>query len=124
VSDVAQILMLEEQRRSAMLAGDAQALRGLLAPDLRYVHSTGVSESRDSLLAKLASGQATYQELAFDGLAVTCTPDVGIVAGEMRAHVRRDGALRNIATCYLAVWLRREGAWQLSAFQGTSLPAR
>ncbi|RZL95836.1 MAG: nuclear transport factor 2 family protein [Variovorax sp.] len=124
MSDVAQIRMLEEQRRSAMLAGDEQALLGLLAPDLRYVHSTGVSESRGSLLAKLISGQVTYQQLAFDQLTVTCTQNAGVVSGEMRAQVRRDGELRDVAACYLAVWLRREGAWQLAAFQGTSLPTR
>ena len=116
--------MLEEQRRRAMLAGEEQALLELLAPDLRYVHSTGVAHSRDSLIAKLVSGQLAYQHLSFDRLAVTRIQDGGVVSGEMRAQVRRGGELRDIATCYLAVWLRREGAWQLAAFQGTTLPTR
>jgi hypothetical protein len=124
VGDVAQILMLEEQRRRAMLAGEEQALLGLLAPDLRYVHSTGVADSRDSLIAKLVSRQVAYQQLSFDQLAVTLIQNCGVVSGEMRAQVRRGGELRDIATCSLAVWLRREGAWQLAAYQGTTLPAR
>lgn len=115
--------MLEEQRRRAMLAGEEQALLALLAPDLRYVHSTGVAESRDSLIAKLISGQIAYQHLCFDKLTVNPVQDGGVVSGEMRTQVRRAGELRDIATCYLALWLRREGVWQLAAFQGTPLPA-
>jgi len=124
MGDTTDLLALEEQRRSAMLALDAQALGALLAPDLRYVHSTGGVESKDSLLAKLAEGHITYRSLAFEHLAVTRTTDAAIVSGEMRAQVQLGEALRDIATCYLAVWLRRGGAWQLAAFQGTSLPAR
>lgn len=123
MDEVEQILLLEEQRRRAMLSGEEQALLALLAPDLRYIHSTGVAESRDSLIAKLISGQVAYQHLCFDRLAVSHIQDCGVVSGEMRAQMRRAGELRDIATCYLAVWLRREGVWQLAAFQGTTLLA-
>lgn len=123
MGDADEILALEERRRAAMLAGDAQALGELLAPELRYVHSTGGVETRDSLLAQLAAGRIVYRGLAFEALAVTRTADAAIVSGEMRARVQRGDVLRDIATCYLAVWLRREGAWQLAACQGTTLPA-
>ena len=124
VSEAADILALEAQRRAAMLAADAAALGALLAPDLRYVHSTGGVDTRETLLAKLAGGQVAYRQLAFEGLAVTRTAEAAIVSGEMRAQVQRgDGELRDIASRYLAVWLRRQGAWQLAAFQGTAVPA-
>lgn len=93
-----------------------------LAPDLRYVHSTVGVETRESLIAKLAEGQIAYRHLAFGQLAGTLTSDAAIVPGEMRAQVQRGEALRDIATCYLAVWVRRGDAWQLAAFQGTTLP--
>ena len=119
------ILALEAQRRAAMLGGDVQALRQLLAPELAYVHSTGVSDTRDSLLAKLDARQIAYAQLHFERLVVTVSEaaDAALVTGEMRAQVRRDGESRGIAARYLAVWLKREGAWQLSAFQGTTSPA-
>ena len=118
--DAAEILALEERRRCAMLAADGKALGALLAPDLRYVHSTGGAETRDSLLSKLAQRQIAYRQLVFEDLAVTRIPDAAIVAGEMRAQVQQGEVLREIATCYLAVWLQRGGAWQLAAFQGTA----
>jgi ketosteroid isomerase-like protein len=118
----AAVLALEERRRAAMLAGDIAALQALLAPDLRYTHSTGICDGRDSLLAKLAGGQIAYRQLAFTPLAVQCKADAGIVGGEMHAEVLRDGQPRSIAARYLAVWLQRMGTWQLAAFQGTALP--
>ncbi|KQP49225.1 nuclear transport factor 2 family protein [Pseudorhodoferax sp. Leaf274] len=120
----APLLALEERRRAALLAGDTGALQALLAPDLRYTHSTGAIDGRDSLLAKLAGGQIVYRQLAFTQLAVQCMADAGTVAGEMHAEVLRDGVARSIAARYLAVWLRRAGAWQLAAFQGTPLASR
>ncbi|MGC3984132.1 MAG: nuclear transport factor 2 family protein [Pseudorhodoferax sp.] len=124
-ADTAAVLALEERRRTAMLAGDLGALQALLAPDLRYTHSTGASDTRESLLAKLAGGQIAYRQLAFTPLAVQCTADAGIVAGEMHAEVLlRDGPPRSIAASYLAVWLRRAQGWQLAAFQGTALAPR
>ena len=120
----AEILALEERRCCAMLAADCVALGALLAPDLRYVHSTGGIETRESLLAKLAAGQTVYRQLAFENLATILTKDCAIVSGEMRAQVQRGEELRAIASCYLAVWVWREAAWQLAAFQGTTLPVR
>lgn len=39
-----------------MIAGDAEALRRALAEDLEYVHSTGVVEGREELIASITSG--------------------------------------------------------------------
>jgi len=113
---------LEARRRDAMLAGDVQALGALLAPDLRYVHSTGTVDARDSLLHKLATGAIAYRQLELAPLAVTCCGHAAIVAGEMRAQVLRGGELRQVASNYLAVWRRQGTGWQLAACQGTALP--
>lgn len=117
------LLALEARRRDAMRAGDTQALGALLAPALRYVHSTGVVDTRDSLLGKLARGEIAYERLDLASQLLAQTPDTAVVTGEMRAEVLRGGQRREIATRYLAVWLRECGDWQLVACQGTALPA-
>jgi len=114
---------LETRRRDAMLAGDVHALGELLAPELRYVHSTGTVDSRDSLLHKLAAGVIAYRELELVPLTVTPCGDALMVAGEMRAQVLRGGELRQVCSSYLAVWRRQDRRWQLAACQGTALPA-
>lgn len=117
------VLALEARRRDAMRDGNATALATLLAPALRYVHSTGVVDTRDSLLGKLARGEIAYARLGLAPHLLAHTPDTAVVAGEMQAEVLRGGQRREIAARYLAVWLRDGGAWQLVACQGTALPA-
>lgn len=118
----AKLSALEQQRCHAMLAGDLQALRALLAPELRYVHSTGFFDTRDSLLAKLGTGQIAYQQLRLEPVLCTQGADLGSVAGQMHATLLRGGAPRQITASYLAVWRLRDGMWQLAAYQGTALP--
>ena len=113
---------LEQQRCRAMLADDMPALSALLAPDLRYVHATGIVDSRDSLLAKLGTRQIVYKQLVLAPVQCTQGADLGAVAGEMRATVLRGGEQRQIAASYLALWQLRQGQWQLAAYQGTALP--
>jgi len=119
---ITQLLGLEERRRNAMLAGDVDALQALFAPDLQYAHSTGVVDSRDSLLSRLTSGDSVYQHLVFEKLVVTATEHAGIIAGEMHAELRKEDQLRKLNNRYLAVWLLRDGIWQFSAFQSAKLP--
>lgn len=122
MSEIEHILELEERRRNAMLVGDGQALRALLAPDLRYGHSTGAVDSYDNLLARLTSGDVVYQHLVFERLVVRATDNAGVIVGEMHAEIRKGEELRKLANRYLAVWLRRGGTWQFTAFQSTRLP--
>ncbi|QIL79422.1 nuclear transport factor 2 family protein [Diaphorobacter sp. HDW4A] len=122
MSEIAHLLALEERRRKAMLDADGPTLRLLLASDLRYVHSTGVIDSFDSLFARLTSSEVVYQHLAFEQLQVTATDDAGVISGEMHAEIRKGDESRQLASRYMGVWLRRAGAWQFSAFQSTRLP--
>lgn len=117
----AEALALEEERRLAMLSGDTDALARLLAPELRYVHSTGVSDTRESLLQKVRQRAITYLALSFDDMNATVTEDTVLIGARMRAEVQRLDELRRIEATYLAVWLRRAGKWQLSAYQGTAV---
>lgn len=116
------LLALEEKRRGAMLAGDTQTLLALLDPKLRYVHSTGVCDSREGLLNKLTTGQIVYRQLSLANLTASLEEHVGVVTGEMHAQVLRGGELRSVNACYLAIWLNRAGKWQMVALQSTALP--
>lgn len=116
-------LALEDARRRAMLRGDADALGRLLAPELRYVHSTGVCDTRESLLHKVRQRTITYLALSFDEMHAAVTGDAALIGARMHAEVRRLQEVRRIEATYLAVWFRRAGEWQLSAYQGTAVGA-
>ena len=121
------VLAAEERRREALLSADLEALQGLLADTLVYVHSTAASDSKDSYLAKLRSGGLRYQALQFDDVqARLLAPagDAAVVTGRMAAQVLKDGQLRAVRSLFMTVWARSatSGDWQLCAHQGTPLP--
>jgi hypothetical protein len=117
----AQFVALEQRRCQAMLAADTAALQALLAPDVTYVHSSGVRDGREGLLANLRTGAVVYEDLRFELLEVTPAMDSAIVSGIMRAQIRRGEVVRGVVSRYLAVWLRRGGDWQAAAVQCTKL---
>ena len=121
------VLAAEERRREALLSADLEALRGLLADTLVYVHSTAASDSKDSYLAKLRSGGLRYQALQFDDVQARLLGPEGaaaVVTGRMAAQVLKDGQVRAVRSLFMTVWARSAatGDWQLCAHQGTPLP--
>ena len=122
------VLAAEECRRQALLSADLEALQGLLADALVYVHSTAASDSKDSYLAKLRSGGLRYQALQFDDVQARLlgtAGDAAVVTGRMAAQVLKDGQVRAVRSLFMTVWARSAAAgdWQLCAHQGTPLPA-
>ena len=118
------ILALEERRRQALLTADSLKLQHLLADDLVYVHSTGVSDRRDSYLARITSGSLKYLELSLQGLQVQLLQQAAVVHGRMSAVISKDGQPRQVSSCFMTVWrLGTDGSWRLAAHQGTPLPA-
>lgn len=118
----AQALQWEQQRRAALLAGDATALAPLLSEQLAYVHSTAACDGRASYLAKLQAGTLRYRALAFSELTVQAGPGVALVRGRMDATVVKDGQEKAVRSLFLTVWMPEDGAWRLRAHQGTPLP--
>jgi ketosteroid isomerase-like protein len=49
--------------------------------------------------------------------------DAGVVSGSVQARVRSAGGPeRKLRTLYTAVYAKRDGAWQLVAYQSTAAP--
>ena len=110
------------------------------APDARkpHRHALGIEldVEREQLVGargahRTAGGQRGRDQRRGDLLLQRGQPG-GRVVGQARQQgqavgleaIQRGEELRAIASCYLAVWVWREAAWQLAAFQGTTLPVR
>ena len=127
-SDHDQVLACELRRRDALLAGDIQALSMLLSLDLIYVHSTAVSDSLASYLAKLQSGSLSYRTLDFEDLQVSAQASSAIVTGRMQAQIVKEGQIKAVRSLFLTVWWlekdeQSKPLWRLRAHQGTPWPA-
>lgn len=115
--DLALAIDLEEQRRVAMLAADVDRLQALLDDSLIYLHSTGMRDSRASLLAKLEQGRLQYELLSFQLSSVVSTDHFLLAQGRMEACVRVDGVERQVKSCYEAVWMHTSEGWGCIAIQ-------
>lgn len=123
------VLQAEAKRLAAMRANDTQALAPLLHESIVYLHSSGGTDTKASVLAKLQSGQLRYVSVDFEDLAVADMGCAAIVTGRMIATVHREGNDLDIRSQFMTVWQARDPLsddaagepWRLRAHQGTPL---
>lgn len=117
------VLAAEDDRFAAMVAADAAAMRRSFAPDLEYVHSSGQVEDREQLIASITGGRLRYMAVEPAGRQV-------VMLGETAALVRGHGLFRvragesplELQIRYLAVYVIRDGSWQLQSWQSLRTP--
>ena len=113
------ILSLEAKRIAAMVRRDITTLAPLLADDLSYSHSSGRTDTKASFLELVRSGH--YLDVDFPEREVVSSGDAAIVRGRAQMRVSHDGADLSYPILFLDVYARRNGAWQLVAWQATRL---
>ena len=114
---------LEQGRMAAMVAGKIDDFAAMLAPDLSYVHSSGLYDSRESLLEELRKGAIVYHRAeATVEAAIALGPDAFMARGILDLDARVSGVERQLRSIYLVVWIRGEAGWLLVGHQTTSRP--
>lgn len=120
--DADRVRAVDERRTAAMVAGDLAALRELIADDCRYVHSTGVSDTKDSYLGSLESGSLAYTWIRTAEHVIIPAGDAVLVQHEMRAGLVLDGVPKPYRSRAVAAWRASSAGPQLVYFQATALP--
>ena len=114
---------LEAKRIAAMVNKDLATLDTLLADDLSYTHSGGVTETKAQFLALIRDRDEKHNYLGVD----VANDDVVLMPGGTAAMVRGRATIRlegisPYSVLFLDVWSVRNGTWQLIAWQATRLP--
>ena len=117
-----QIVELERRRLKAMISADAQALDAILADDLTYIHTTTREDSKKSLIESLVSGSLSYESIDTEGVRVRIYGDAAVVTGSAAIRVSSGGRLLSFSILFTDVYARREGRWQMVAWQSTRKP--
>jgi 2-dehydropantoate 2-reductase len=115
------VLAADARRRAAMVAGDADALRGLLGDDLTWTHSSGKTDDKTAFLAGIASGAVIYSALDVPEVAVARHGDVFVCHGTLDGRASRDGVEKTLRNRFLGVWKRRASGFELVAWQSTGI---
>jgi ketosteroid isomerase-like protein len=120
-----QVLQAERALYDAMIARDFPALERILAPELVYVHSTAVAESRQGYLAGVAKGLYEYESIATRDAQVRVHGDVALIDGICDMRVGEAGQPRDlIHLLFVLVWVRDGAAWRLAHRHATRITAR
>lgn len=114
------VSIAERQLYLAMIARDYPLLREVLADDLVYIHSNGVSESKEAYLAGVAAGTYDYEAVEtlrtqdwMHGDAVVRTALVSMVVGE------RGQSKSAVILLITTLWRREMERWRLVLRQAT-----
>ena len=117
-----EVMRAEEARVSALVQGDLLALDRILGDDLRYVHASGMLDTKASFLGAIRSGKLHYIHWQAKDLHVRVLGDSAVLEGAHSVQVsdtRMQPDPFNVNILVLAIYARRDGRWQQIAWQST-----
>jgi hypothetical protein len=105
----------------AMVAGDADALEDLLAPDFTYTHMNARVEPRSELIPSVRGGRKN-QRMDFEDLWTRAYPGVVLVNG--LNHMIAGPVDKPVVfdSQFNAVLVDLDGKWRLVAYHSTKIP--
>ncbi len=112
----------QSKRFAAMIEADVELLRPLLADELVYTHTTGRVETKLEFLSALSAGTLAYESIRLRGVEVRVYGEAAVATGESEMRVRMGGEALAFTIRFLEAYVRRDGRWQLVAWQSTRLP--
>jgi ketosteroid isomerase-like protein len=116
-----EVLQADEARAKALVENDVAALERLLGDDLTYVHSNGMLDSKESYIGALRSGRTRYLTMDMSDVTARAFGDVGLINAKFDARVKvGDNEVHPVARV-LIVYAKRDGRWQLVAWESTSI---
>jgi hypothetical protein len=122
-ADAEDVLDADARRRAAQIDVDVGALDALLAEDLLYVHATGEVQAKEELITWLELEEADYVRIETSEVDVLVDGAVAKLVGWQSMEVRIGEQSFRPRSVFTAVYVQRDGRWQLFAYQSTPLPA-
>jgi hypothetical protein len=119
----AQIAALEQRLYRAQVAASVADIEPMLSADLRYLHSTGVAETRGQYLKGVVDRLYEYGEITSRKVRLNVSEDLAIQDGIVDMTVSAKGAPKTLIHLLFCLVWRREGAhWKLLYRQATRIP--
>jgi ketosteroid isomerase-like protein len=116
-----QVKEAEKAWIAATTKNDFAALEKILAEELIYTHSSGVSDSKREFIDNLKKGVRKYESLDYESSTVKVLGNTAILTGKGRLKVTTNGQTNDMKISLLHVYLKRGSGWQLVGHQSARL---
>jgi hypothetical protein len=115
------LIAAEKARFAAMTTQDTLTLKRILHPDLVYIHSNGLLESKTRFMESVATGRIRYDSLEHIEARQSSFGKTGFTEGIVRVKGRYEGNVFTLKLRYTTVYRRKKGVWMLYRWQSTKL---
>ena len=105
--------------RQAMMKKDGAALTKLYHEDIRYGHSSGLVEDRNTAVNHVVTSKADYAAVDLIDTRVKVQGNMALVNGRVNFKQVTDGKVNDVRLHVLHVWVRTPEGWQMIARQST-----
>ena len=115
--------LLVSARTDALVCGDVDRMREILAPDFTYTNANGVSCDRDEYVAAyVGSSELVWLSQEFSDPAVRVYGEAAVVTLDVHDRLTWQGEMVESDFRSIFVYVRGEGTWRCVAGQTTTRP--
>ena len=120
---IAAVRAADAERIAAIKAGDGPRLNAIFAEDLRYAHSSGHVDTKESFTKALTTKATVYESYDYkEQNFVTIAPGAVLMSGRVLARTRNATGLNELDLNFLSVWREEGGKWRFVAWQSCKNP--
>jgi ketosteroid isomerase-like protein len=112
---------LDRKWADATMHADAAALNDLLADDLTYTHTGGNTQTKAEFIASVREKKIRYDSIEFEDTNARVYGNTAVITSRVHVKVTVDGRDVTLHPCFLHIWVKRNGRWQLVAHQATQI---
>ena len=113
----------DDARVAATKSADREKLTAIFSDDLRYAHSSGTVDTKQSYIESLTSGRTKYVALDYEERAFTFpAPGIALMTGRAHVEVANSTGAVDMVLSFLSVWREENGHWRFLAWQSCKLP--
>jgi hypothetical protein len=115
------LIALDAERADAQVHQDFAVLERILADDLTYIHASGLVQNKADFIADLKSGKRSYKSIKNSDVNVRVVEGAAVISCRSQVEVVHEGKVNDISMRVTEVYAKRNGTWQLIAYQSTRL---
>ena len=107
-----QVMAAAEERASALAAGDAERLSGLLHDDFRWTTHRGETYDRSEYVRRNTGGRTVWRSQRLSGAEVVVVGEAAVLHADVTDVVlSAEGAPETFRMPMTQVWVRVDGDW-------------